>query len=145
MIRVTELPKDVENGAASTSVAIPMTSEDRMRVRRRLTASDGVELGLSLATGTNLAPGTVIHADGGKRYVVEAAPEDCVVVTPRDLAEATTIGHIIGNLHRSLHFTGGKIVALWDAPLEKRLRNLGFDVIREERPFLGRPNHGHSH
>ena len=57
------------------AIRVPMTAEDRSRVRRRFIAPDGRELALALPTGTRLWPGQIIHSDKDRVYVVEAAPE----------------------------------------------------------------------
>lgn len=120
-----------------------MTAVDRRRVRRRLTAPDGVELRLAFPTGTVLMPGHVLHEGDGVSYVVTAAPEDVAVIEPRTLAEAASVAHAIGNLHRDLVEDAGVFLALWDAPLELLLTRLGVRFRRELRPFHGRPGWEH--
>ncbi|AWT37775.1 urease accessory protein UreE [Deinococcus arenae] len=124
-------------------VRVPMTAADRRRVRRRLRAPDGAELRLAFPTGTVLTPGTQLEVRGGVRYVVEAAPEDVAVVTPRTLAEAAALGHAVGNLHRDLVPDGAAFLALWDAPLELLLTRLGVPFTRDMRAFHGRPSWEH--
>lgn len=124
-------------------VQVPMTAADRRRVRRRLRAPDGVELLLAFPTGAVLSPGSVLEVRGGVSYVVEAAPEDVAVVTPRTLAEAAALGHAVGNLHRDLVPDGTAFLALWDAPLELLLTRLGVPFTRAERAFHGRPSWEH--
>lgn len=128
---------------AGNVVQVPMTAADRRRVRRRLRAPDGVELLLAFPTGTVLTPGTWLEVRGGVSYVVEAAPEDVAVITPRTLTEAAALGHAVGNLHRDLVPDGTAFLALWDAPLELLLTRLGVPFTREERPFHGRPSWEH--
>lgn len=128
---------------AGEVVRVPMTAADRRRVRRRLRAPDGVELLLAFPTGTVLSPGSVLEVRGGVSYVVEAAPENVAVVTPRTLTEAAALGHAVGNLHRDLVPDGTAFLALWDAPLELLLTRLGVPFTREERPFHGRPSWEH--
>jgi urease accessory protein len=128
---------------AGEVVRVPMTAADRRRVRRRLRAPDGMELLLAFPTGTVLTPGTWLEVRGGVSYVVEAAPEDVAVITPRTLTEAAALGHAVGNLHRDLVPDGTAFLALWDAPLELLLTRLGVPFTREERPFHGRPSWEH--
>ncbi len=130
---------------AETVIRVPMTADDRRRVRRRLEAPDGTALGLELPTGTVLRPGQVLHASGQHIYVVDAAPEDVLVVLPRDRREAAKAGHLIGNLHRDIDLDGDGIAVLWDPVLEERLRRGGLIVERVRRPFHGRPPGEHSH
>ena len=126
-------------------VELPMTADDRRRVRRLVQAPDGATLALELPTGTRLAAGQVLHISNGRAYVASAAPEDVLVVHPRDVAEAARVGHLIGNLHRDIDLQGHTIVALWDQALDDRLRRAGVPVERSERPFRGAPPAEHSH
>src|SRR5260370_41249422 len=107
------------------TIEIPMTAHDRRRVRRRIEAPDGARFPLELATGTVLHPGQLLHQDGARSYVVAAAPEDVLVISPRDVAEAARGGHLIGNLQRDPRADGAEGVALADAALAGRRRPAG--------------------
>ena len=153
-IRVTTVPASHESAASRSDLArseeravvdLPMTAADRRRVRRRLQAPDGTEFLLELPTGSVLPVGAALHTDDDTVYRITAAPEDVVVVRPRTVREAAFVGHLIGNLHRDVDLAGDEIVALWDAPLEARLRAAELDVVRAERPFSGRAPGEHSH
>ena len=126
-------------------IHLAMTSEERQKVRRKLTASDGMELALELPTGTTLHVGQVLFERDNTVYVVDAAPEDVLLVRPRDLQEAAHVGHMIGNLHRDVDISEDGIAALWDAPLERKLEQAGLDFTRTSRPFRGKPVGEHSH
>lgn len=135
----------VEPGARAV-VPLPMTADDRRRVRRRVDAGDGTVLELALPTGTALGVGQVLHATESTVYAVAAADERVLVVRPRDLAEAARVGHLVGNLHRDLDVDAdGTLVALHDAPLEARLRAAGYDAVVAQRPFRGRAPGDHAH
>lgn len=124
---------------------LAMTSEERQKVRRKLTASDGLELALELPTGTTLQVGQVLFERENTVYVVSAAPEDVLLVRPRNLQEAAHVGHMIGNLHRDVDISEEGVAALWDAPLERKLEQAGLDFTRTSRPFRGKPVGEHSH
>ena len=126
-------------------IHLAMTSTERQKVRRKLTASDGLELALELPTGTTLQVGQVLFMRDNTVYVVSAAPEDVLLVRPRNLQEAAHIGHMIGNLHRDVDISEDGIAALWDAPLERKLEHAGIDFTRASRPFRGKPAGEHSH
>ncbi|MFB9993690.1 urease accessory protein UreE [Deinococcus oregonensis] len=120
-----------------------MTALDRRRVRRRLIAPDGTELKLAFATGTVLAPGSVLDRVDDMTYVVTAAPEEVAVIAPRSLAEAARVAHAVGNLHRDLIEDQDVFLVLWDAPIELLLTRLGVPFSRQIRPFLGRSSWEH--
>jgi urease accessory protein len=146
VIRIDELPQTFEppNGAFER-VILPMTASDRAKVRRRVLAPDGVELALALPTGTKLWPGQVLLAAPTKVYVVEAAPEDVLVIRISSAKEAAFVGHLIGNLHRDIDIDGDSIVVLHDEPMEERLLRAGLRFERAQRPFHGNAIKGHVH
>ena len=145
MIRIDSLVHFKDDGVEREIVDIAMTSEDRQRVRRRIVAEDGVEFGLELPTGTTLTVNSALHITNTKLYRITAAPEDVLTVNPRTIAEAAFIGHLIGNLHRDIDIVNNKVIALWNAPLEKRLQKAELDYVREHRAFNGKPAGEHSH
>lgn len=130
---------------STTAIEIPMTAHDRRRVRRMIEAPDGVRFPLDLPTGTVLHPGQVLHREGARAYIVAAAPEDVLVIRPRDLAEAARMGHLVGNLHRDIEADGAEVVALADAALTDRLRRAGVPFVEDRRPFQGRAPGEHAH
>jgi urease accessory protein len=145
-ISIRALPEDHHPHASDADIVeIPMTAEDRRRVRRVVEATDGTRLALELATGTVLHPGQVIHRAEVREYVVTAAPEDVLVVRPRSVEEAARIGHLIGNLHRDIEVRGGDVIALADDALADRLTRAGVAFERSLRPFQGRAPGEHSH
>ena len=145
-ITIRTLPaRDGTPGVGIDVVQLPMTAHDRRRVRRVIEAADGARLALQLATGTVLHPGQVLHQTPSRAYVVTAALEDVLVATPRDLAEAARVGHLIGNLHRDIEAVGGDVVALADAALADRLRRAGVPFVADRRAFHGRASGEHAH
>jgi urease accessory protein len=127
------------------TIEIPMTAHDRRRVRRVVEAPDGERFPLDLPTGTVLNPGQILHRSGDRMYVVAAAPEDVLVIAPRDLAEAARVGHLIGNLHRDIEADGTEVVALADQALADRLRRAGVPFRPDRRAFHGRAPGEHAH
>ncbi len=143
LIHITQLP-NIERQAKNV-VAIPMTSEDRQRVHRRITAKDGQSFALQLPTGSVLRVGQVLYSSTDTLYKITAAAEDVLSIKPKTLAEAAFVGHLIGNLHRDIDIVQGEIIALWNAPLEHKLNKAELSFKREQRPFNGRPAGEHSH
>jgi len=122
-----------------------MTAHDRRRVRRIVQAPDGTSFPLDLPTGTVLTPGQVLHESAGRTYVVSAAAEDVLVITPRDPGEGARVGHLIGNLHRDIDVDGVEVIALADEALADRLRRAGVPFRAERRAFRGRAPGEHAH
>jgi urease accessory protein len=87
----------------------------------------------------------VLHELPDRLYVVGAAPEDVLLVRPRDWREAARVGHMIGNLHREIDLQDEGIIVPWDATLMERLRRAGIPVGRTTLPFRGNPPGEHKH
>ena len=126
-------------------IAVPMTSADRRRVRRKLDLPEGPEIALELPTGSILHAGQVLFESETSVWIVAAADEEVLIVTPASIPEAARAAHFIGNLHRDIDVQGDSIVALWDMGLEQRLLKGGFASQRDRRPFGGAPLSGHAH
>ncbi len=144
LIHIQSLPH-VKDEVKREVITIAMTSEDRQRVHRRLSAPDGQSFALELATGSVLPVGHALYISDTKLYKIAAAPEDVLIIKPKTLAEAAFVGHLIGNLHRDIEIVEGQVIALWNAPLEQKLQKAGLDFLRGQRPFKGRPVGEHSH
>ena len=67
------------------------------------------------------------------------------MVSPRDIAEAARVGHLIGNLHRDVEVDGDRIIALADTALADKLRRAGVTFAEEQRGFHGRAPGEHAH
>ena len=143
-IRIDAIPS--QSLERQTIVVLEMSCISRRRVRRRLTAPDGLEFGLALPTGTILEPGTVLYATESRAYVVKAALEAVLVIRAKDWVEAARVAHQIGNLHRDVQFSNTsklELFALCDGALELLLLRLNVKFSRDSRPFLGRPSWEH--
>ena len=131
--------------SSRVTIEIPMTAHDRRRVRRMIEAPDGARFPLELPTGTVLHPGQVLHEENDRTYVVAAAPEDVLVISPRTVAEAARVGHLVGNLHRDIETDGDTVIALADAALADRLRRAEVPFVAASRAFQGRAPGEHAH
>lgn len=114
---------------------IPMTWEDRQRTRQRIKTKSGLELGLSLPTGTLLQPGDILHVEGNLAFIVSAREEDVLVIKPADWREAAFVAHYIGNQHKAIAIESDGILVLYDFPLEAFLKKIKVTFQREKRPF----------
>ena len=127
-------------------IPLEMSCINRRRVRRRLTAPDGLSFGLALPTGTILEPETILFKTPSRAYVVKAALEAVLVIQAKDWIEAARVAHQIGNLHRDVQFSNNlelELFVLWDGALELLLLRLNVEFSRDSRPFLGRPSWEH--
>lgn len=143
VIHITQLPRTEQH--SKEVIEIAMTSEDRQRVHRRITAKDGQSFALKLPTGSVLRVGQTLYSSADRLYKITAAAEDVLTIKPKTLAEAAFAGHLIGNLHRDIDIVEGEIIALWNVPLEHKLSKAKLAYKCEKRPFNGRPVGEHSH
>jgi urease accessory protein len=114
---------------------IPMTWEDRQRTRQRIKTKSGLELGLTLPTGTLLRPGDILHIEGNLAFIVAAREEDVLVIKPSDWREAALVAHHIGNQHKTIAIEPDGILVLYDLPLEVFFKKIKVTFRRELRPF----------
>ncbi len=122
---------------------IPMTWEDRQRTRQRIKTKSGLELGLTLPTGTLLQPGDILHVEGNLAFIVATREEDVLVIKPDDWREAALVAHHIGNQHKTIAIESDGILVLYDFPLEVFLKKIKVTFQREFRPF--NPHHQSHH
>jgi urease accessory protein len=145
LLRVEQLPEP-RNLERFEIIHLEMNCADRRRVRRRVIAPDGLELGLALPTGTILEPGTLLFQNESRAYVVKAALEEVLVIRAKNWVEAARAAHQIGNLHRDVQFSNTsdfELLALWDGALELLCLRSKLEFERCQRPFLGRPSWEH--
>ena len=129
------------------------------RSRFRKTTEGGADLAVSLPPGTILRDGDVLGGEGGRRIVVEQAPEKILTARPRrggGGAAAFLVGHAVGNRHRPIAVSGdgGAIsfpiqsdseAGVFEA-LFARIGGGGVDLQVSEgvfRPHGGADVHGH--
>lgn len=142
--------------AQSPVLALPLTAEERNRLRGLRQSSCGRALLLQLPRGEPLAPGEWLHADpsglGPLPWVrVEAAPEPLLLVraaTPLALLQAA---YHLGNRHVALELREHELRLGDDPVLADLLMRRGLRLERRHEPFLPEAGayagtgHGHSH
>jgi urease accessory protein len=80
---------------------VSLTWDERQKSRQKLRTAHGQEIALALPTGTRLNAGDLLPAAGGW-IEVRLAPEDVLLIRPRDLWEAAFVAYQIGNRHLPL-------------------------------------------
>lgn len=94
-----------EGGAADR---VRMTRAELEKSRIRKTTEGGADIAVSLPAGTVLRDGDLLDAGGGRRILVEQAPEKVATARPaggggrEGNAAAFLVGHIVGNRHRPI-------------------------------------------
>lgn len=123
--------------------------DQRRRMRARVTASNGTEVGLVLPRGTVLRDGHHLATEQDHRALVRAAAEHVCVVMDDDSLQLAKIAYHLGNRHASVQFGSDCLYFLHDPSLARMCESLGGRVTEQWRCFdpeaLSNSTHHHSH
>jgi urease accessory protein len=144
MILVEQLPASVPP-QDSRADFIVLTWEERAKTRQHLRTRAGREVGMKLATGTRLPPGTVVFIGDGFHIQVAAADEDVWLIQTPNAQALARVAYEIGNRHFPIELGDGYLAVRYDHTLEELWNRLGVRAQRATRPFLSdqRPSHHH--
>jgi urease accessory protein len=134
-----------------TLLRLPLTADERTRLRGQRRSACGRDLLLQLPRGEALEPGERLASPQGVPLVqVEAAPEPVLVVHCADRLDLMRAAYHLGNRHVALELRTDSLRLLDDPVLAHLLAHRGLQVERCLEPFLpeggayGVP-HAHSH
>jgi urease accessory protein len=96
----------------------------------RLASSVG-DLGLRLEQP--IADGDVIFADDTRVIAIVVQADEVLVVRPRTRAEATAVGHALGNWHLPVHYDGDAVIVRYAPVIETLVQGLDVPYERCER------------
>ncbi len=100
---------------------------------------DGIHVTLKfLNKNPDFKGGDILWHDESKMIVVEIKPCECIVITPRDVVEASSVCYEIGNRHLPLFYEGNDLLTPYDPPLYRLLEALGYVLKIEERKLNSR-------
>ena len=140
--------------AISAALSLPLSAEQRTRLRGRRVSGCGLELVLQLPRGEALQPGEWLAGASGEATVrVEAAPERLLLVRSADPLELLRAAYHLGNRHVALQLRPQELRLLADPVLADLLERLGLQLERRLEPFLpeagayasGHHQDGHQH
>jgi urease accessory protein len=138
-------------GAGAGLLRLPLTAEERTRLRGQRRTACGRDLLLLLPRGGALEPGEWLAGEDGAPLVrVEAAPEALLLVRAEAPLELLRAAYHLGNRHVALEIRPGELRLLDDPVLADLLRQRGLDPQRCDAPFLPESGayaagHGHEH
>lgn len=138
-------------GPGGAPLRLPLTAEERTRLRGHRRTACGRDLLLQLPRGGALEPGEwLAGADGEPLVRVEAAPEPLLLVRAADPQELLRAAYHLGNRHVALEIRLGELRLLEDSVLADLLRQRGLDPQPCHAPFLPEagayaPGHAHTH
>ncbi len=135
--------------ADAAVLRLPLTAEERCRLRGHRHSSCGRDLLLQLPRGGALEPGEWLAGDDGPaRVQVEAAPEPLLRVRAAEPLELLRAAYHLGNRHVALEIRPGELRFPEDPVLADLLRQRGLEPEPCLAPFLpegGAYGGGHSH
>ena len=123
---------------------VVLTSEQLAKHRQRAVTDAGREVGITLAHGTLLRDGDVLHLEDGLAIVVEQAEEDLLRVRPRTPEQFGVIAYEVGNLHRAAMIDAQSVTVLYEPAMEALARRLDAPFERVTAKFHP-GGHRHSH
>jgi urease accessory protein UreE len=121
----------------SQTDALVLTSEERLSPHLLGRTVGGRSIRISLPRSSELFDGDVLALDHDVAIVVEAAPEDLLVISPDDKRTWGVVGFQLGNLHRPVRFTAIAILTPADPAVADLLKRIGIQFEQQLTPFIG--------
>jgi urease accessory protein len=132
---IDRIAKPTTQNARPIIDRVALTWEQRQRSRQKLLTMQGHEIALALPTGTRLQAGELLSTPEGW-IAVELAPEDILLIRPRNLQETAFVAYQIGNRHLPLEIGEQGLKTLYQPVLETYLGQQGIAVERTQLPFI---------
>jgi urease accessory protein len=107
---------------------VSLAAEDARRRRLHVVTDRGTDCAIVLARDQRLGNGAVLRLDDDRAIVVRFAVERWLTLVLRDVAAATEIGYLAGNMHWTVRFEGER--------LRIALRGPAGDYLDRLKPFL---------
>ncbi len=126
----------LENEKAGNFLILPLSAEERSRLRGRRLTKCGREVILQLPREGCLRPGDVLSGEGQYQNVlVEAALETLLVVSAKSSLDLLKAAYHLGNRHVALELHEGELFLIEDEVLAQMLRIRGLTVKKTIRSF----------
>ena len=139
-------------------ILVSRLEADRIRIRK--VSNKGTDLALTLAPGSHISDGDVVLLAEERMVVAKRETENVAIIslnndvsTEQILDTAIRLGHIIGNMHRSIRLANNKVYFPIQSDSEIELFKKLFYNLRENidikteniifEPDLGYDIHGH--
>jgi urease accessory protein len=139
-------------------IQISRLEADRTRIRRL--SNKGTDLALTMQPGSHINDGDVVMLTEEKMVIAKRESENVIIIslindisTQQILETAIKLGHIIGNMHRPIKVTNGKVYFPIQSDSEIELFKKLFYNLRQNieitneniifEPDLGYDIHGH--
>jgi urease accessory protein len=114
--------------------SVSLTWEERQKSRQKIRTAHGQEVALALPTGTRLQAGDVLPTTGGC-IEIHLAPEEVLLIRPRNLRETAFVAYQIGNRHLPLDITEDGLKTLYQPVVESYFKQQQMVTERLQLPF----------
>ncbi|MFS1663840.1 urease accessory protein UreE [Streptococcus sp. zg-JUN1979] len=97
-------------------------SDDLMKSILRVTTDHGNDYGIRLSeTSNRLENGSAFKLSDKELLVLSVIADEMLIVTPKDIDEMGVIAHMLGNLHKPVQVSDGRIALLFDKVVAETL------------------------
>ena len=109
-------------------------SDDLLKSILRVTSDHGHDYGIRLEDETQgLENGAAFLIGDHELLVLEAIPDEVIIISPKDIDEMGKSAHMLGNLHKPIQVKDGQITMLYDEVVKKTLDQEGASYVVEKR------------
>jgi urease accessory protein len=142
---IDHVVKAVSPGNRPIVDRVSLTWDERQKSRQKLRTAAGREIALALPTGTRLNAGDLLPIAEGW-VAVHLAPEDVLLIRPRNLQETAFVAYQVGNRHLALEISEDGLKTLYEPTLASYLRQQEIPVEQARLSFTpigAMSGHGH--
>ena len=142
---IERVVKAVSPGTRPIVDRVSLTWDERQKSRQKLRTAAGREIALALPTGTRLNAGDLLPIEEGW-VEVHLAPENVLLIWPRNLQETAFVAYQVGNRHLALEISEDGLKTLYEPTLASYLRQQGIAVEQAQlsfTPISTVSGHGH--
>jgi urease accessory protein len=142
---IDRVVKAVSPGTHPIVDRVCLTWDERQKSRQKLQTAAGREIALALPTGTRLNAGDLLPIEEGW-VEVHLAPENVLLIWPRNLQETAFVAYQVGSRHLALEVSEGGLKTLYEPTLASYLCRQGIAVEQAQLPFTPTgavSGHGH--
>ena len=133
-------------GALEPTLLLPLSADERSRLRGHRRSACGRDLVLQLERGEPLQPGEWLSGAAGDPPVrVEAAAEPLLLVRSLDPLDLLRAAYHLGNRHVALEVRSGELRLLEDPVLADLLVRRGLLLEHRQAPFVPEAEIGRAH
>jgi urease accessory protein len=136
MILVTKKSGNIylaSNHARDIDVVLVEWHEVRKRILHKETKLGKAVTIKFLNENPDLKDGDILYEDEISVITVEIKPCECIVITPENMQQASSVCYEIGNRHLPLYYEDNELMVPYDVPLHNLLESLGYTLKVEER------------